>query len=256
MAWTASTLNLNGIRSANRRGFRAWFERASPDVLMLQELRMQRPEMEAEHLPPEGWAHVQVDAEKKGYAGSAIWSRLPPAAVAHGTGLGWADLEGRVVRMDLAPATVLSVYQPSGSSGEERQAKKEEFMEHFLELSRGLLAEGRPTLLGGDFNIAHREIDIHDPKGNAKNSGFLPRERAWVDRLLALGWVDLFRALNPDSRVYSWWSNRGQARANNKGWRLDYLFASPSLAAKAERAWIEPEANLSDHAPVMAQFRD
>ena len=256
MSWTAGTLNLNGIRSANRRGFRAWFERAAPDVLMLQELRMQRPQMEAEHLPPDGWHHVQVDAEKKGYAGSSIWSRLPAERVAVGVGLDWADLEGRVVRMDLGPATAFSVYQPSGSSGEERQALKEVFMEHLLDTSRGWLAEGRPILVGGDFNIAHAEIDIHDPRGNAKNSGFLPRERAWVDRLLALGWVDLFRALNPDSRVYSWWSNRGQARANNKGWRLDYLFASPQLAEKAEKVWIEPYADLSDHAPVMARFRD
>lgn len=217
---------------------------------------MQRPEMGAEHLPPDGWSHAQVDAEKKGYAGSALWSRLQPTSVVEGIGLDWADTEGRVVRMDLGPATVMSIYQPSGSSGPERQARKERFMEHLLERSAGWLAEGRPTLLGGDFNIAHREIDIHDPKGNAKNSGFLPHERAWVDRLLALGWVDLFRALNPDARVYSWWSNRGQARFNNKGWRLDYLFASPSLAAKAERAWIEPEANLSDHAPVLATFRD
>ena len=256
MAWTAATLNLNGIRSANRRGFRAWFDRAAPDLLMLQELRMQRPEMEAEHLPPEGWHHAQVDAVKKGYAGSALWSRRPPAAIREGIDLDWADTEGRVVRMDLEPATVFSVYQPSGSSGPERQALKEVFMEHLLERSRGWLAEGRPVLVGGDFNIAHREIDIHDPKGNAKNSGFLPQERAWVDRLLALGWVDVFRVANPDARVYSWWSNRGQARFTNKGWRLDYLFASPDLAARLERAWIEPEAGLSDHAPVLATFRD
>ena len=256
MPWTVATLNLNGIRSANRRGFAAWRDTTPVDVLLLQELRMQRPEMTAEHLPPDGWAHAQADAEKKGYSGAAVWSRLPAKAAQTGCGLGWADAEGRIARLDLAQATVISAYLPSGSSGPERQAKKDEFLEYFLPVTAGLLASGSPVLIGGDVNIAHREIDIHDPKGNAKNSGFLPHERAWMDRLLAQGWVDLYRHLCPAGRDYSWWSNRGRARENNKGWRIDYLLASPALAARAEACWIHREADLSDHAPVLARFRD
>lgn len=230
-------------------------------MLCLQELRIQAEEMDAEHSAPAGAHAVQMDAVKKGYAGTAIWSRVPPRAVDRGTGLGWADEEGRLVRMDLPEATVLSAYLPSGSAStpEEKtrkQERKDAFLAHFFELTAGLLREGRPVVIGGDFNIAHREIDIHDPKGNAKNSGFLPHERAWMDALLAQGWVDLFRQLNPDQRAYSWWSNRGRARENDKGWRLDYLVASPDLARRAELAWIDRGAGLSDHAPVLVRFGD
>ena len=256
MSWTITTLNLNGIRASLKRGFAEWLAEASPDVLCLQELRMQAADMGPEHRPPVGWAGVQTDAERKGYAGAAIWSQLPPTATSVGVGLPDADAEGRVVRMDLEPATVLSVYLPSGSSGPERQAKKEVFMDHFLRFSAGLLAEGRPVVMCGDWNIAHTGRDIHNPKGNAKNSGFLPHERAWVDAMLAQGWVDVFRALHPSAQTYSWWSNRGQARALDRGWRLDYHLCSPDLAARAEDAWILPPArNLSDHAPVTVRFR-
>lgn len=222
MAWTLATLNLNGIRSATRRGFRDWLARAQPDVLCLQELRIQRAEMDAGHQPPEGWHAVQMDALKKGYAGTAIWSQKTPKSTDVGCGLDWADEEGRMVRMELPEATVISAYLPSGSSGPERQARKDAFLAFFIGETEKLLASGRPVVICGDYNIAHREIDIHDPKGNAKNSGFLPHERAWMDALLAQGWVDLFRYRNPVERSYSWWSNRGQARANDKGWRLDY----------------------------------
>ncbi len=256
MPWTLATLNLNGIRSATRRGFRDWLARAQPDVLCMQELRIQLSEMDADHQPPADWHTVQMDALKKGYAGTAIWSGLAPRAVDRGTGLGWADEEGRMVRMELPQATVFSVYLPSGSSGPERQARKDAFLEHFIGVTGDLLRGGGPVVICGDYNIAHREIDIHDPKGNAKNSGFLPHERAWMDALLAQGWVDLFRALNPTERTYSWWSNRGRARENDKGWRLDYLVASPELARRAERCWIDKGAGLSDHAPVLARFRD
>lgn len=255
MTWTLATLNLNGIRSATRRGFRDWLARAQPDVLCLQELRIQQSEMDADHLPPADWHAVQLDAVKKGYAGTAIWSRLAPRVTDRGCGLDWADEEGRMVRMDLPEATVISAYLPSGSSGPDRQARKDAFLLHFIDVADRLLAEGRPVVICGDYNIAHREIDIHDPKGNAKNSGFLPHERAWMDALLARGWVDLWRALNPDLRAYSWWSNRGRARENDKGWRLDYLVASPDLAARAEACWIDKGAGLSDHAPVLVRFK-
>lgn len=253
--WTLATLNCNGLRSAVRRGFTDWYRRADPDVLCMQELRMQAADMDLAHQPPEGFASVQSDAEKKGYSGTAVWSRLHPLHTATGCGLDWADLEGRVSMMQLREALVVSVYLPSGSSGEARQAMKEAFMGHFADWAGGLLASGAPVVICGDLNIAHQEIDIHDPKGNAKNSGFLPHERAWFTRLLEQGWVDVFRRRNPTERTYSWWSNRGQARANNKGWRLDYQLASPVLAERAEACWIDTGAGLSDHAPVLARYR-
>lgn len=255
MSWTLATLNCNGIRSATRRGFRDWLARTQPDVLCMQELRIQQDEMDADHQPPAGHHHVQLDAVKKGYAGTAIWSRIAPSSVERGTGLGWADEEGRMVSMTLPQATVISLYLPSGSSGPEKQAKKDVFLEYFLDVTGRLLRERAPVLIAGDYNIAHREVDIHDPKGNAKNSGFLPHERAWMDALLAQGWVDVFRALNPGAKTYSWWSNRGRARENDKGWRIDYVIASPDLAERAEESWIDRAAGLSDHAPVLVRFR-
>ncbi len=257
MTWTLSTLNLNGVRSAASKGLRTWMEQSGADVHCLQEVRMQQGQLGADHRPPEGWHHHQVDAEKKGYSGVAVWSRLPVREAASHCGLPWADAEGRVLRVDLEPATVISLYLPSGSSGEERQARKEEFMEHMLGWSAELLREGRPVVICGDFNIAHTERDIHNPKANAKNSGFLPHERAWFSRLLDQGWVDVWRALNPGAQEYSWWSQRGQARLLDRGWRLDYQLASPSLAAKARRAVIVGrQPALSDHCPVLVEYGD
>ena len=173
-----------------------------------------------------------------------------------GMGLDWADREGRVSRLDLEVASVVSVYLPSGSSGDARQARKEEFMARFAEWTRALLAEGRPVAVCGDLNIAHTADDIHNPSGNKRNSGFLPHEREWFTELLAQGWVDVWRACNPEAKTWSWWSNRGQARALDRGWRLDYILASPELAERVVDATIQGrEPYLSDHCPVMATFR-
>jgi exodeoxyribonuclease-3 len=257
MPWTLSTLNLNGMRAASRNGFAQWRQQSGADVLCLQELRMQAGQMGPEHGAPEGWSHVQADAGKKGYSGVAVWSRLPARGARTGGGLSWADQEGRIARLDLEPASVVSVYLPSGSSGPERQAMKEEFMAWFLDWSRSLLAERRPIVLCGDLNIAHTERDIHNPGANKKNSGFLPHEREWFSRLLALGWVDVWRACNPDAQEYTWWSNRGQARALDRGWRLDYQLASPQLAERAQRAWITGRTPaLSDHCAVSVTYAD
>lgn len=255
MSWTLSTLNLNGLRSAVDKGLHAWAATSGVDVHAFQEVRMQRQDRKAEHRPPEGWEEAQVDAEKKGYSGVAVWSRLPVQGTWSGCGLDWADAEGRVLGVELGPATVVSLYLPSGSSGEERQARKEQFMEHFLEWSTELLRSGRPVVVCGDFNIAHTERDIHNARANAKNSGFLPHEREWLSRLLARGWVDVWRALNPEVREYSWWSQRGQARALDRGWRLDYQLASPDLAARARKASIVGrQPALSDHCPVVVEY--
>lgn len=255
-SWVLGTLNLNGLRAATRKGFRAWLEQAAPDVLCMQEVRMAAADMGAEHQPPPGWSSIQAEAEKKGYSGTAVWSRLPLLASSTGMGLDWSDREGRWSQVETAEATIVSVYVPSGSSGEERQAWKDRWMEWFLPHARDLLASGRPIAICGDVNIAHREMDIHNPKSNARSSGFLPHERAWMGELLALGWVDLYRHLHPQNATWSWWSQRGAARQNDKGWRIDYILCSPSLAEKAEDCWIVGrEPAISDHCAVMARFR-
>jgi len=259
MSWVLTSLNVNGIRSAARKGFTTWRPKEGCDVLAMQELRIQEHQMEKEHKPPRGWKSVRMEAEKKGYSGVATWSRLPVLETGTGMGLEWADNEGRCCWMivdapGIGPVKVVSLYIPSGSSGDLRQGMKDNFLEHWLGETQGMLDSGIPTVVCGDYNIAHKEIDIHNPKANKKNSGFLPHERAWMDRLLDQGWCDTFRDLNPNEQVYSWWSNRGRARELNRGWRLDYLIASPDLATRATEAWISRSAGLSDHAPVSVRF--
>ena len=209
--WTLGTLNLNGIRAAVRRGFPAWRARSKVDVLCLQELRIQEEQMEREHRPPRGWKRVQLDAEKKGYSGVSIWSRLPVVSTQMGGGWPLADTEGRIVRMDTSEAAVVSLYLPSGSSGEVRQGLKEQFMADFMAYAGRLLDEDGPAVICGDLNIAHTRQDIHNPTGDKKNSGFLPHEREWMTQLLEQGWVDVFRSLNPAAQEYCWWSQRGRA---------------------------------------------
>ncbi len=260
MSWTLTSLNVNGIRAAARKGFTTWRPKEKCDVLAMQELRIQEHQLEKAHKPPRGWSGIRVEAEKKGYSGVATWSRLPVLETGQGTGLDWADNEGRCCWMivdtpNFGPVKVISLYIPSGSSGDVRQAMKDEFLEHWLVQTQALLDSGIPTVVCGDYNIAHREIDIHNPKANKKSSGFLPHERQWMDRLLEQGWRDVFRDLNPDLQEYSWWSNRGRARELNRGWRLDYHIATPDLAARAESGWISRTAGLSDHAPVSIRYR-
>lgn len=259
MSWVLTTLNVNGIRAAARKGFTAWRPKERCDVLAMQELRIQEHQMEREHKPPRGWISVRVEAEKKGYSGVALWSRLPVLESGTGTGLDWADAEGRccwqvVDAPGMGPVKVVSLYIPSGSSGELRQAKKDAFLEHWLDQTQAMLDSGMPTIVCGDYNIAHTEMDIHNPRANQKNSGFLPHERAWMDRLLDQGWRDVFRDVHPDLQVYSWWSNRGRARELNRGWRLDYQIATPDIAARAAEASINRTAGLSDHAPVTIRY--
>jgi exodeoxyribonuclease-3 len=253
---TVCTLNLNGIRAAEKRGFSAWLTRRRPDVLCLQEVRALPEQVPPQLHAPAGYELRWNAAEKKGYAGVALFTRRPPRGWSLGSGLAWGDAEGRVLRADFEGFSAISLYVPSGSSGEERQQKKFEYLDHLLPWSRKLLRERRPMVLCGDVNIAHTELDIHAPKRNEKNSGFLPEERAWLTALLKQGWVDVLRALHPGvPGLYSWWSARGRAREKDLGWRLDYVLASPAMAELAEEAWIEREAGLSDHAPVWVRFR-
>ena len=249
------SLNVNGIRSAEQKGFRRWLQRRRPDVLCMQELRASPAQVSDQIRSPAGYNAHWVTAQRKGYSGLATMSRDSCVRHTVGSGLAWADAEGRVLVSEHADLSVLNVYVPSGSIGPERQAKKLEYLAHFAEFARAVAQAGRPAVLCGDLNIAHTELDIHDPRGNARNSGFLPEERAWLGGLLEQGWVDVLRQLHPQTPgIYSWWSNRGRARELDRGWRIDYVLATPELALRARRAWIDKRAGLSDHAPVLVEF--
>jgi exodeoxyribonuclease-3 len=255
MTRTLCTLNVNGIRAAERRGFSAWLARREPDVLCLQELRA-RPEQVSDALrSPPGYNSRWLCADKKGYSGVALYSRRPSDAYFEGCGIDGADSEGRVLRGEFGNETIVCAYVPSGSSSAERQATKFRFLAEFPEYTRSLLELDRPVALCGDINIAHTELDIHAPKRNAKSSGFLPEERAWFGSLLDQGWVDVVRAAHHDQPgLYSWWSARGRAREKDLGWRIDYVLMNPRFAERVTRAWIEKEADLSDHAPVWVEY--
>mgnify|MGYP001197483027 CR=1 FL=1 len=254
-SWRLCTLNLNGIRAAARKDFGRWRSRTKADVYCFQELRIQEEQMTAEHRQPRGWKRVQLDAQKRGYSGVSIWSRLPVHSMQASAGWSEADDEGRIVRLDTDQAAIVSLYLPSGSSGELRQGFKERFMERFMAYSQALLDEGVPAVICGDLNIAHTRQDIHNPTGNKKNSGFLPHEREWMTGLLEQGWADVFRELNPEAQEYSWWSQRGRARELDRGWRLDYILANSILMERAERCWIQGRTPaLSDHCLVFADF--
>ena len=257
MTRTLCTLNVNGLREAAKRGFGDWLARKQPDVLCLQEVRA-RPEQVSDELrSPAGYSTRWLWAEKRGYSGVALYSREAADAYLPGCGIDWADREGRVLRGDFGDEVIVSTYVPSGSSSEERQALKFSFLDAFPRFTKKLLKLDRPVALCGDVNIAHTELDIHAPKRNEKNSGFLPEERAWLTKLLRQGWVDVLRAQHPDEPgLYSWWSNRGQARAKDLGWRIDYVLMNPAFAERVTRAWIDKEAGLSDHAPVWVEYEE
>lgn len=251
------TLNLNGIRSAARKGFFPWLARTRADVVCVQELKAQAADLDDGMREPGGFRGYFHPAEKKGYSGVGLYSRRAPDRVVEGIGRRDIDAEGRYLRADFGPLSVISLYLPSGSSGPHRQKAKFEFMDAFLPHLKKLAGEGREIVLCGDWNIAHREIDLKNWRSNRKNSGFLPEERAWLtDVFDKLGWVDVYRRLHPDTTgdAYTWWSNRGQAWANNVGWRIDYHIASPKLAAAARRAAVYKKNRFSDHAPLTIDY--
>lgn len=255
------TLNLNGIRSAQRKGFYDWLAQAGADIVCLQEIKAHEADLDAALRTPPGWHTAFHCAEKKGYSGVALFARNAPVQWTHGAGLPEFDAEGRYLQADFdtatGPLSVISLYLPSGSSSEERQAAKFRFMDGFLPKLAALRSAGREVVVCGDWNIAHQTIDLKNWKSNQKNSGFLPEERAWLTRVLdELGWVDVYRRLCPDTTdaCYTWWSNRGQAWANNVGWRLDYQIATPGLAASARSAEVFKTRRFSDHAPLAIDY--
>ncbi|MCB9673810.1 MAG: endonuclease/exonuclease/phosphatase family protein [Alphaproteobacteria bacterium] len=247
---------MNGLRAAVGKGFGEHLEALGPDVLLLQEVRARPGQLPGAWSAPPAWHALWHPAEQPGYAGVAVWSRTPAEILE--TGLGTADPEGRVLRVRVGWLQVVSLYVPSGSSGELRQATKEAFMAELLAWTRPLAALDEPVVIGGDFNVAPTPDDLFNPTGNKKNSGFLPHEREWFAELLESGWTDLFRAhRGPGKGPWSWWSNRGKARELDRGWRIDFLLGNAAAAARLERAHIRKEAGItvSDHAPVTVDLR-
>lgn len=248
------TYNVNGLRSATSKGLADWLRAEDPDVLCIQETKLQPDQFSAEVFEALGYKAYLYSAEKKGYSGVAILTKQTPDHVEYGMKIDAYDREGRFIRADFGDLSVVSVYHPSGSSGDERQAFKMVWLDDFQRYVTDL-RRSRPNLvLCGDYNICHESIDIHDPVRNATNSGFLPEERAWMSGFLNEGFVDSFRYLHPDKQEYSWWSYRFQSRAKNKGWRIDYCMLTESLKDALKSARILGEAVHSDHCPVAVEI--
>ncbi len=253
------TVNLNGIRSAAGKGFFDWLAVQDADFVCVQELKAQAADMTAQMLAPDGYTGHFHYAQKKGYSGVGIYTRHAPDQVITGLGVADIDAEGRYVEVRHGNLAVASLYLPSGSSGEHRQAAKFAFMDEFYPRLAALAQDGRERVLCGDWNIAHKEIDLKNWKGNQKNSGFLPEERAWMGRVLdVLGWRDVYRQLYPQATEegYTWWSHRGQAWAKNVGWRIDYQLATLAIAARARVATVYKAQRFSDHAPLIVDYDD
>jgi exodeoxyribonuclease-3 len=250
------TYNVNGLRAAITKGFTEWLTQENPDVICLQETKLQPEQFPAEAFTRLGYYAYLFSAQKKGYSGVAIFTRQKPDHVEIGMGIEAYDHEGRFLRADYGDLSIVSVYHPSGSSGDERQRFKMEwlaaFQNYVLELRKS-----RPNLiLCGDYNICHESIDIHDPVRNAKNSGFLPEEREWMTGFLNTGFIDSFRYKNPVKQQYTWWSYRFNARANNKGWRIDYCMVSEPMNSQISDAYILNDAEHSDHCPVVLEINN
>ena len=249
------SLNMNGIRSAFKKGFLRWLPTQKADVVCLQEIRIQPEQITEEMRKPDGMKAVFQCAEKKGYAGVGICFRKQPDRILERIGWEGMDREARFLQMDFGNLSLVSLYLPSGSSGEERQQFKFRVMEHFAQWLKERSTDGREYIICGDWNIAHREIDLKNWHGNQKNSGFLPKEREWITKVFEdLGFVDVFRKLNPGPDQYTWWSNRGQAWAKNVGWRIDYQVATPGIAKSALTESIFKDQRFSDHAPLIIDY--
>lgn len=249
------TLNLNGIRAAAKKGFFPWLAQQTADVVCVQELKAQLPDLSAEMQAPDDYHGYFHCAEQKGYSGVGIYARKKPDRVIEGIGVADIDAEGRFLQADFGNLSIVSLYLPSGSSGEHRQAAKFYFLEQFYPVLQSLMASGREIILCGDWNIAHKEIDLKNWRSNQKNSGFLPEERAWLTHVFdEIGFVDVFRRLNTEPDQYTWWSNRGQTWAKNVGWRIDYQIATSAIAQTARSTSIFKDERFSDHAPLIVDY--
>ncbi|MEE4659487.1 MAG: exodeoxyribonuclease III [Halieaceae bacterium] len=252
---TITTCNTNGIRAAARKGFFSWLQNAAPDVVCIQETKAQRHQLEDPVFTPDGYHCYYNDAERPGYSGTALYSKVKPRKVI--TRLGWdpLDSEGRYLQADFDGLSVISLYLPSGTSSEAALEKKYAFMDAFFTHLKALRRKRREFIICADWNICHKEIDLKNWRANRKNSGFLPEERAWLDRVYdELGFIDSFRLVNQEPDQYTWWSNRGQAWAKNVGWRLDYQVVTPGLRDRVKGADIYRDERFSDHAPHTMVF--
>lgn len=248
--------NVNGIRAAIRKGFIEWMQAAAPDVLCIQETKAHKEQLDLSLFEEAGYEHhYWYSAEKKGYSGTAIISRIKPDNVVYGTGIDYMDKEGRNIRADFGDVSVMSMYLPSGTNTDRLEFKLQ-YMDDFQRYADELRKERPNLVVCGDYNICHRAIDIHDPVRNAKVSGFLPVEREWIDAFINSGFTDSFRAMHPDvPDEYSWWTYRANARANNKGWRIDYNMVAEPLNDRIKRAVMLQEAKHSDHCPVLLELK-
>jgi len=251
------SVNLNGIRSATKKHFFEWMLSIQPDVVCMQETKAQEHQLEVELHYPEGYHAYFFDAQKKGYSGVAIYCKREPDNIIRGFGEGFEDMdaEGRYIQADFGKLSVASLYLPSGSAKEERQQVKYSFLDRYTEVLKAQRRKRREYIICGDFNIVHKEIDIRNWKSNQKNSGCLPEERAWLDKVFGpMGWIDAFRAIDHRPEQYTWWSNRGQSWANNVGWRIDYHIITPNLLEKILTASIYKDQRFSDHAPLILDY--
>ncbi|MDP2423352.1 MAG: exodeoxyribonuclease III [Bacteroidales bacterium] len=248
------TYNVNGIRSAISKGLFDWLVAASPDILCLQETKAQPDQIPTLDFEALGYQTYWFSAKKKGYSGTGLLTKVQPDRVVLGMDMPQYDDEGRLIRADYGEISVISVYHPSGSSGEERQAFKMKWLDDFYNYLQQLRKERPYLIISGDYNICHKPIDIHDPISNAKSSGFLPEEREWMSKFIDSGFVDTFRFFNQQPHQYTWWSFRANARARNLGWRIDYHMASENLKDRLRGVQILPQATHSDHCPAVVQI--
>ena len=246
--------NLNGIRAAIKKGFIDWLKTNPADVICIQETKAAFTDVDVKELEDLGFHHYWFSAQKKGYSSVAIFTKIKPNEIITGTGHEMSDFEGRVIQLQFGDVRLINAYFPSGTSGEERQAYKYIWLAEMQQYINELKKKNPKIILCGDYNIAHHEIDIHDPKGNKKSSGFLPEEREWMTQFLESGWIDTFRKFNKEPHHYSWWSQRfPSVRLNNKGWRIDYICTTTALETQLEAAAILPDVKHSDHCPVFLE---
>ncbi len=245
--------NVNGIRAALKKGFGDWLKVADPDVICIQETKAMKEQVDVAVFEDLGYRHYWFSAQKKGYSGVAIFSKVEPNHIEYGTGIKTMDFEGRNIRVDFDKVSVMSMYLPSGTNMDRLEFKLN-YMDEILSYLNDLRKEIPNLVVCGDYNICHEAIDIHDPVRNKKVSGFLPIEREWLSKFINSGFIDSFRHFNKEPHNYSWWSYRANSRNNNKGWRIDYNMVSKSLESKLTRATILPEAKHSDHCPIVVEL--
>lgn len=247
--------NVNGIRAAMKKDFIGWLKSENPDILCLQELKALPEQVDTTEFKEMGYHLFWEPAQKKGYSGVAIFTKIKPLHVEHGCGNPVYDFEGRVIRADFADFSVISVYMPSGTSGDIRQNFKYEWLKFFQEYAKSIRITVPNLIISGDYNIAHQAIDIHNPISNKKSSGFLPEEREWLSKYLEAGFIDSFRFFNKEPEQYSWWSYRANSRVNNKGWRIDYHMVTSAMKDRLYSASILNDAVHSDHCPILLEIR-